>query len=87
MKKAFPIIVKSLVLLLILAWIILVFVDYFQVKNGKKPFYCLKEQTVEYADGSNTICVGLGYKTIYYNRACLKATEFGPFFIQERKCD
>ena len=87
MKKTILTILKILFLLAILIWIILVFVDYFQVKKGEKPTYCLKEQINEYADGSNTICVGLGYKTIYYNRECLKATEFGPFFIQERQCD
>ncbi len=87
MKKTIITILKALVLILIFLWIILVFVDYFQVKKGEKPVYCLKEKITEYEDGTNTTCVGLGYKTIYYNRKCLKATEFGPFFIQERQCD
>ena len=87
MKKVLITILKVVVLILILLWIIMVFVDYFRVKNGDKPLYCLSEQVKEYTDGSNKICNGFGYKTITYDRECLKATEFGPFFIQERQCD
>lgn len=87
MKKTLITIVKVVVLAVIALWIIMVFMDYFRVKDGKKPLYCLSEKVNEYPDGSNTICNGFGYKTINYNRVCLKATEFGPFFIQERQCE
>ena len=87
MKKTFFTILKVVVLILILLWIVMVFVDYFKVKNGGRPTVCLSEQIKEYEDGSNTICYGFGYKTIFYNRTCLKATEFGPFIIKERQCD
>ena len=44
MKKVLITILKVVVLLLILLWIIMVFMDYFRVKNGDKPLYCLSEQ-------------------------------------------
>lgn len=85
--KIFKIFLKVLVLICLFAWILLVLTDYFKVKNGKDPLFCLSEETKQYEDGSTHICNGLGYKTIRYNRTCLTATEFGPFIIQERTCE
>ncbi len=87
MKKIILTIIKVVVLLFLFGWIVIVFTDYFKVRNGKDPLFCLSEQTKEYNDGSNYICNGLGYKMIRYNRECLKATEFGPFIIKERQCE
>ncbi len=87
MKKIFITILKIAVLIFLFSWIVIVFTDYFRVKQNKDPMFCLKEETHEYSDGSNYICHGLGYKMIRYNRLCLAATEFGPFIIKERQCE
>lgn len=65
----------------------MVFTDYFRVRNGNDPLFCLSNKKIEYKDGTNYICNGLGYKMIRYDRKCLAATEFGPFFIKERQCE
>lgn len=78
---------KVLLLVAIFSWIVMVFTDYFRVRQDKDPMFCLSEKTIDYSDGSNFICSGAGYKVIRYNRPCLSATEFGPFLIQERTCE
>lgn len=87
MKKVVIFILKILVLILLFSWIVMVFTDYFRVRQDKNPMFCVQEQTNEYKDGSTYICTGLGYKMIRYNRTCLSATEFGPFLIKERMCE
>ncbi len=85
--KKMKMVFKILILLILFLWIVLVFVDYFRVRNNQDPLFCLSKETNTYEDGSNSICNGLGYKMIRYNRECLKATEFGPFIIKERQCE
>lgn len=85
--KKMKTILKVLILFILFMWIILVFVDYFRVRNNNDPLFCLSKKTITYEDGTNFICNGLGYKMIRYNRECLKATEFGPFIIKERQCE
>ncbi len=87
MKKTIVTILKVAILIILFAWIVIVFTDYFRVRQSKDPMFCLSEETHDYADGSNYICHGLGYKMIRYNRTCLAATEFGPFIIKERQCE
>ncbi len=87
MKKTILFILKVAILIFLFCWIVIVFVDYFRVRQSKEPMFCISEKTVDYDDGSNTICTGLGYKVIHYNRTCLNATEFGPFLIHERQCE
>lgn len=87
MKRVISTVIKVLVLIILFVWIIIVFTDYFRVRNGNNPMFCISEETKQYNDGSNYICHGLGYKMIRYNRACLTATEFGPFIIKERACE
>ncbi len=86
MKKTILTILKIVILIVLFIWIVIVFTDYFRVRQGKDPMFCISEKTNNYEDGSNYICNGLGYKMIRYNRDCLKATEFGPFIIKERQC-
>lgn len=87
MKKTLITILKIVILVVLFAWIVIVFTDYFRVRQGNDPMFCISEETKEYEDGSNYICHGLGYKMIRYNRSCLAATEFGPFIIKERQCE
>ncbi len=87
MKKVILTILKVAILVFLFVWIVMVFTDYFRVRNGYDPMFCLSEETKAYEDGSNHFCNGLGYKMIRYERECLSATEFGPFFIKERQCE
>lgn len=87
MKKTIITILKVVILIILFAWIVIVFTDYFRVRQSKDPMFCLSKETHDYADGSNYICHGFGYKVIRYNRTCLAATEFGPFIIKERQCE
>lgn len=86
MNKTLVTIIKVAILTLIFFWIVMVFTDYFRVRQNKNPMFCISEKENTYDDGTTYICTGLGYKMIRYNRNCLSATEFGPFLIKERKC-
>ena len=80
-------IIKISVAILIIGWIIVLFTDFLRVRAEKEPLFCLSKKENKYDDGTNTICTGIGYKVIKYNRECLSASEFGPFFIKEKSCD
>lgn len=70
---------------LLLVWLLLVMLDFINIKSNKEPKYCwLNNKTTEYSDGTVTECSGLGYKVIKYNRASYNAIEFGPFWIKDR---
>lgn len=84
--KVFTFILKVLITVAVFVWIVVVFTDYFRVRLNKEPMFCITERTIDYNDGSTYVCVGAGYKTIRYNRSCLKATEFGPYVLKERTC-
>ena len=69
----------------IIAWVALVVIDYFRVRDEKKPLFCwFNETTTTYENGTVDECIGLGYKVIKYNREDFKAIEFGPFWIEDR---
>jgi hypothetical protein len=86
MKKNIIIIIKIAILVLLFCWIVIVFTDYFRVRQDKSPMFCISEQDIEYDDGSVHICTGIGYKTIRYNRSCISAAEFGSITLKERTC-
>ncbi len=87
MKNKIIFIIKILILVLLFGWIVMVFTDYFRVRQSKSPMFCLNNTVKDYSDGSVSTCMGLGYKVVKYDRTCLYATEFGPFFIKERQCE
>ena len=87
MMKKLIFILKITILVVLFIWIVMVFTDYFRVRNSKDPIFCVSKNTKTYADGTNYICSGVGYKAIRYNRTCLTAAEFGPFMIKERQCE
>jgi hypothetical protein len=84
MKKGLIFIWKVMVLVLFVAWVCIVFTDYFRTKNEKTPMFCIKEQVYNYDDGTTYECIGLGYKMYKYDRQSISATEFGPIFIEQR---
>ena len=84
MRRIIENIIKVLLILLIVGWVVIVFVDYFRNLDGKEPKFCLKEETKQYPDGEVYICTGLGYKAYKYDRKSVGGTAFGPFFTKEK---
>lgn len=71
--------------LAVIAWLGLVIMDFFAVKDNKEPRFCLKNTTQNYGTKKTQTCIGLGYKVNkYYENDQLTATEFGPFFIKDK---
>jgi len=85
MKRVIVNVLKILIIVLIIAWICIIFVDYFKARDGQDPVFCIKEEVKTYSDGTVYSCVGLGYKAFRYERKSISAVEFGPFFIEERQ--
>lgn len=79
-KKIFGILIS----VIILAWVCVVVVDYYKALNDDKLIFCMKEETKKYDDGTVYVCTGAGYKFYKYDRDGVKATQFGPFFIEEK---
>ena len=84
MKKGILFFLKILVLVIFVVWVILVFIDYFKTRKDEKPVFCIKETIYKYDNGQTYECVGLGYKVYKYERDNIRATEFGPIFIEQR---
>ena len=82
MKRIIENILKVLVILLIVAWVVIVFIDFFRTTENKNPKFCIKTQVKNYPDGTTFECIGLGYEMYRYNRVC-GSVRFGPFFIKE----
>lgn len=73
---------------ILFAWMALVLVDYFKVRNEEEPVFCwFNKETTTYENGTVKECTGLGYKVINYNRENFKAIEFGPFWITDRTAE
>ncbi len=79
-------ILSTAFVILLVAWLSIILVDFLKVKEYKDPIFCIKKQTVKHTDNRKTeICTGLGYKVQnYYEDNKHVATEFGPFFIDDR---
>ena len=81
-KTIFNIIFWIVILILLVTWIM----DYMNVRNNKKPSFCISNNTHKYDDGTVKECVGLGYKVYEYNRSSMtNGTEFVPFFVGIRE--
>ncbi|MBR1376357.1 MAG: hypothetical protein IJ565_00880 [Bacilli bacterium] len=72
-------------------WIIVILLmclatfEFYRVRNGLKPMFCIKEDTHTYDDGTTNVCIGLGYKVYEYKRNYLHGTEFVSIFAKERE--
>lgn len=58
--------------------------DFYRVRNGNKPLFCLKKDTFKYDDGETDICIGPIYKVYEYRRTELKGIEFVSIFSKEK---
>lgn len=81
MKKILARIFWIVVILFMCLWTY----EFYRVRNGKDPQFCLKNEIMPYSDGVTEKCVGLGYKVYHYRRTELKGREFVSLFAKERK--
>ena len=58
--------------------------EFYRVRNGVDPMFCIKEEEKVYEDGTVGECIGIGYKVYKYNRNFLHGTEFVSIFAKER---
>ena len=77
--KIFNIAFWAIFALVLIVWT----VDYVRAQTDNDPIFCLTRVENEYADGVTTICTGLGYRIINYDREAMHGIEYGPFWIQE----
>lgn len=80
-------IIGILISVIILCWASVVVIDYYKAMNNQKLIFCINEQTKKYDDGTVYECDGVGYKFFKYDRESVKASEFGPFFVEEKTKD
>lgn len=76
-----------LISIIVLCWASIVVIDYYKAMKDQKLIFCISENTKKYDDGTVYECDGVGYKFFKYDRDSVKATEFGPFFIEEKTTD
>lgn|SRR5574344_630785 len=80
MKKVLSFIFWLIVIVLMCLWTY----EFYRVRNGLDPQFCIKNNTHTYADGVTTECIGIGYKVYKYDRYQLYGTEFTSIFAKER---
>lgn len=86
-KSTFHKVMNIVLWILLLAWMLVVLVDFYNVSKEKEPIFCIDKNTTEYDDGDVNSCLGLGYKVYRYERSCFSAIEFGPFWGKDRSLD
>ena len=77
-------IINIILWILLFVWMGICLFDFFKVKQEKKPVFCIKEETIQYEDGTVETCLGLGYRTYEYKRESYKGYEFGPFWTKDK---
>jgi len=83
-KSTFQKVMNIILWIVLIAWMIVVLIDFYNVNKEEDPIFCITEATVSYDDGSVKTCLGLGYRVYKYNRTCYNAIEFGPFWSKDR---
>lgn len=78
---------SALFWLLVIALMCLWTYEFYRVRNGKEPQFCIKKDTHVYVDGTTDVCIGLGYKVYDYDRYNIVGTEFVSIFAKERTLD
>ena len=79
--------ISTLFWILVIAFMCLWTYEFYRIRNGYKPQFCIKEDLHIYADGTTEECIGLGYKVYTYDRYNLVGTEFVSIFAKERQLD
>ena len=77
-------IINVILWIVLLLWIAVCLIDFYNVKKGNDPKFCITKETITYSDGTVDSCLGAGYRVYVYNRNSYKAREFGPFWRKDR---
>lgn len=83
-NKVFIKVVNIVLWIVLFVWMGMCLYDFYTVKAEKKPVFCIKEETIQYEDGTVISCLGPGYKVYRYNRDSYKGIEFGPIWAKDR---
>ena len=83
-KSIFKGIMNLFLWVILLGWLGLCLIDYYNTYRGKDPMFCIKKETKHYEDGTVDSCLGVGYKIYNYKRSSLEGLEYGPFWLKER---
>ena len=87
-KSTFGKIFNAILWIVILAWVSLCLIDFYNTRQEKEPMFCfLGKETTKYKDGKVEICSGLGYKIYNYKRNCFRGYEYGPFWFEDRSLE
>lgn|SRR5574344_18220 len=86
-KSTFQKVMNVVLWIILIAWMAVCLIDFYNVHKEKEPMFCIKTGTTTYSDGTVKWCLGAGYKIYNYNRASFKAIEFGPFWSKDRSAE
>lgn len=86
-RSTFSKIMNIVLWIVLLAWMAVCLIDFYNVHQEKDPKFCISKETIEYDDGTVESCLGLGYKVYQYNRESFSGIEFGPFWSKDRSAD
>ena len=77
--------IKRLFWIIIIILFVLATYEFYRIRNGKEPIFCIQKNEHLYNDGITNECIGLGYKVYEYKRTYLHGTEFVSIFAKERQ--
>lgn len=83
-KTTFQKIMNVVLWIILIVWMAVCLVDFYNVKQEKEPMFTFKNGTTKYSDGNVKWYLGAGYKIYKYNRSCYTAIEYGPFWSEDR---
>lgn len=72
--------------LVVIAWVTVCLVDFFQVQGNNEPLFCISNKTVKLDKGTIKKCNGLGYKVLGFDKVegCNVKLVFGPFWLEDK---
>jgi hypothetical protein len=83
-KSTFQKVMNVVLWIILIVWMAVCLVDFYNVKQEKEPMFTFKNGTTKYSDGNVKWYLGAGYKIYKYNRSCYTAIEYGPFWSEDR---
>ena len=86
-ESTFNKIMNVILWIVLLVWMAICLVDFYNTHQEKEPMFCLKKEVTKYDDGQVRSCLGLGYKVFHYERSSFRAIEFGPFWSKDRTAE
>ena len=78
---------KKIFWIIIIIVFILNTVEFYRIRNGNEPAFCLSKKEHTYSDGKTLECIGILYKVYEYRRTNLHGTEFVSIFSKEKTPD